>query len=330
MFDYSNLNLIQSMTIGCWKYYKLTGTLLKDYQVLQKLFLKYKDVTLPDVTELSVEILKKLLKKSPSYKNLSSAEQKSVKDLAHALTIACSQRIKAVHKKLNIVYKNGNLQWKCNSDNQALKVINERFQNQTNKIEKSLALIAIPELRQTADVMMYSSYPFIRTYCNRVNASSSNYGSPFDERFQNVVIGYLAATMSWDYKNGAKFSTFALFYGRSIASRNDVENNMNFHFNVGFVQRCKNLHKHSISLRNEVSIENTNQQYHQIEKKVRTLLGPTLFEVESFTFALGHQFDYESSDSLIESVESFEELSEDNLYSLSYILTFRNQTPTSF
>jgi RNA polymerase sigma factor (sigma-70 family) len=319
MINIDSMNLIQSMLIGNWKFYKLTKVVLPSHKSLQYIYWKYLAVKVPPLDQISWTSLEKLVLKAPGYKRLSMEDKTLVKNGAHELDIKCSQKIKKIQKSLGINATPEMITWYKAPKNPEYIDAYNNFKSQSNKISQSLALIRIPELRKYADTMLYSCYPFMRHYSKRVDRSSYNFGSPLEDRFQNVVMGYLASTMTWEPGKRAKFTTYGQYNGRSIASRSDVDNHMQISFPPSFVQVCKNLIKEGDTARIRISYENPEYDYFQIESKVVKELGNQLENVLQLTSSLGHPFDYEDCDASIEEVDmiadlySFDDLSFDSL-----------------
>jgi RNA polymerase sigma factor (sigma-70 family) len=319
MINIDSMNLIQSMLIGNWKFYKLTKVTLPSHKSLQYIYWKYLAVKVPHLDQISWASLEKLVLKAPGYRRLSIEDKTLVKNGANELNIKCSQKIKKIQISLGINATPEIITWYKAPKNPQYLEAHSYFKTQTNKITQSLALIRIPELRKYADIMLYSCYPFMRHYSKRVDRSSYNFGAPLEDRFQNVAMGYLASTMTWEAGKRAKFTTYGQYNGRSIASRSDVDNHMQISFPPSFIQVCKNLIKEGEIARIRISYENPHFDYFKIESLVVKELGNQLKNVLQLTSSLGHPLDYEDCDATIEKVEmiadlySFDELSFETL-----------------
>jgi RNA polymerase sigma factor (sigma-70 family) len=316
MIVLDNINLVQSILIGNWKLYKLTKIKLQGYSVLQLVFWKYLAVILPPINELTWSDVQKYVKQAPGYKKLTDNDQKLIKNLSHDLNLECCKRIKKFQLSLGIKATPESITWHTKPKTKKYHQAFELFKDKTNKITQSLALLQVTELRQLADVMMYSCYPFIRHYCKKVNVSSYNFGAPLEDRFQYTSIGFLASTMTWSGAKNAKFPTYALFNGRSIASKSDVDNHMWLNFNAGFVQECKNLTRDANITRVRISYENPDYDYFKLESEVRKELKKQHSKITTVTAVLGHSFEYEDCDATIEEVELVEDMYDFDKFSI--------------
>jgi RNA polymerase sigma factor (sigma-70 family) len=152
----------------------------------------------------------------------------------------------------------------------------ERTDESLSKVNSLAFFNRIPFVRECLEITLFTVYPYLIQQSNKMQSSINNFGSDVEDKFQEMVSGFLVGMLWWDPTRDNSVTTYGTYWSKQHSIRSEIDTARTVRYPVHVNESFRKLRKAVRLERVKLHKENPSLTYQQCQKILRKSFAPTL------------------------------------------------------